>query len=364
MRNLAIIASILLVLLGSCADNSTYYSVSGSGVVSGDTLYLYGLDRRYEYVDTILADNEGNFRYDIYADTVFPLSLLMPTGDALVLYAEPNLEVAIFPDSIQQGKWLISGGKLQQEYDSMVARLEGLSPNQQFEIIDSFVRRDPMSELNIMLLRRYIVESQSPSNRNIREILNNLGGKLKDNDYIKYTKELIEKRRPTSTILNSAIPTFNFTAIDDSTKISTTRYKDKFLVINFWASWDSLSCERVKKMSRLSETYKKDTLMMLNISLDHDTAQWRQQITADTILGDNVCDQKMWDNTLVTRYGINKLPYSILVNPKLLSISYNTTPEKLEASLDSIIDAFKKEKEREKDKKEKEKKEKRRKNKK
>ncbi len=417
MRNIAKIVSILLVLLTSCAENNIYYyRINGSGVAPGDTLYLYGLDRRYEYIDTILADNEGNFKYEIYADTVFPLNLIMPTGEALVLYAEPTIEATIFPDSIQQDtldsvqqnvadsiqqiasdsiqqntldcvqlnvadsiqqiasdstqqdtlvsvqhkKWRIKGGKLQQEYDSMATRIEKLSPEQRFEEIDSFVRHDPMSEINIMLLRRYIVEAPSPSNRHIREILNNLGGKLNDNDYIMYAQELIEKNRSVSTIIYSSVPSFNFTAIDDSTKILNSRYKNKFLIINFWASWDSLSSKHVKQMSSLIEKHRRDTLMMLNVSLDHDTALWRQKVSADTILGDNVCDLKMWDNNLIKRYGVSSLPYSVLVNPKSLNIRFNTTPEELNVSLDSIIDAFKKEKkkeeERERERKKKEKK--------
>ncbi|MBE6302782.1 MAG: redoxin domain-containing protein [Bacteroidales bacterium] len=413
MRNIAIIVSILFALFTSCTEeNIKYYSINGSGVASGDTLYLYGLDRRYEFMDTIIANNEGSFRYEIYADTIFPLSLIMPTGEALVLYAEPYLEATIFPDSTQQAhtdsiqptpmdsvhhsladsvqkvitdsvqqeasdsiqqnisaetqqkKWLISGGKLQQEYDSMAARMEGLSPEQRYEEIDSFVRRNPMSEANIMLLRRYIVEAPSPSNRYIREILNNLGGKLNDNDYIKEVRKLLEDKRSASTIIYSSMPSFNYKSIDDSTKILNSRYKNKFLVINFWASWDTLSCKHVKEMGSLIDKHRKDTLMMLNISLDHDTAQWRKKVLSDTILGDNVCDLKMWDNNLVKRYGVSNLPYSILVNPKSLNISFNTTPEKLNASLDSIIDVYKKEKKKEeKEKRERERK-KRRKNKK
>lgn len=382
MRNIAIIVSILFALFTSCTEeNIKYYSINGSGVASGDTLYLYGLDRRYEFMDTIIANNEGGFRYEIYADTIFPLSLIMPTGEALVLYAEPNLEATIFPDSTQQAhtdsiqptpmdsvhhsiadsvlqkKWLISGGKLQQEYDSMAARIEGLSPEQRYEEIDSFVRRNPMSEVNIMLLRRYIVEVPSPSNRNIREILNNIGGKLNDNDYIKKVKEMIDKKRSTSTTLYSTMPGINFIAIDDTTKITNPRYKGKFLIINFWATWDTLSCKHVKEMGSLIDKHRKDTLMMLNISLDHDTAQWRKKVLSDTILGDNVCDMKMWDNNLVKRYGVSNLPYSILVNPKSLNINFNATPEKLNASLDSIIDVYKKEKKKEeKEKRERERK--------
>ena len=356
MRNIAIIASILLVLLGSCADKGIYYSINGSGVASGDTLYLYGLDNRYEYMDTIFADNEGNFRYEIYADTVFPLSLIMPTGDALVLYAEPNLEATIFPDSMQQDKWCINGGELQQAYDSMSTCIEELPYNRRVEKIDSFVRRNPMSEVNIMLLRRYVVETAVPNNRDIREILNEFGGKLNDNNYVKYAQELIEKKRSASTVIYSTVPTFNYTGIDDTTKINNARYKDKFLVINFWASWDPLSCDHVKTMGKLSDAYSRDTLMMLNISLDHDTAHWREKILTDTIMGDNVCDLKMWNNILVKRYGVSSLPYSILVNTKLQNISYDIKPTEFKASVDSVIDVYKKEKEKEKKDKKKDKK--------
>ena len=411
MRNIATIVSILLVLFTSCTENNIhYYRINGSGVASGDTLYLYGLDSRYEYMDTILADKDGNFRHEIYADTVFPLSLLMPTGEALVLYAEPTLEATIFPDttqinspvstqlslpdstqqstadsiqqnqpdsiqqslpdsiqqslpdSIQQKKWCVIGGKLQYAYDSIAAHLEKFPASRHYEEIDSFVRKNPMNEVNIMLLRRYLVETSSPNNRNIREILNKLGGKLQDDEYIKYTQELLENKRSASTVIYSSLPSFNFTAIDDSTKILNSRYKNKFLIINFWASWDSLSCEHIKKMSSLTEKHRRDSLMMLNISLDYDTAQWRQKVLTDTILGDNVCDLKIWDNNVVKRYGISNLPYSVLVNPKSLNIIYDTKPEELNVSLDSIIDAFKKEVKREKEReKEKERKKKKKK---
>lgn len=345
MRNIAIVVSILLALLVSCTGGEAYYNISGSGVASGDTLYLYGLDRRYEYMDTIFADEDGTFDYDVYADTVFPMSLLMPTGEALVLFAEPAVAATVVPDSVQQGKWVVTGGQLQHVYDSMAARIEKLPIAKRYNEIDSFVRRDPMNEVNIMLWRRYLVESPTPDFRNIRNVSNLFGGRLNDDDFIVDFKEFADKKRSLATVIYSSVPVFNFVAMDDTTKISNARYRDKFLVLNFWASWDSLSCEHMKQMSSLYKRCKADEFMMLNVSLDHDTAQWRQKVLADSILGDNVCDLKMWDNVLVKRYDVSSLPYSVLVNPQLLNISYDTNPEKLDASLDSIMNVYKKNKE-------------------
>ena len=345
MRNIAIIVSILLVMLASCTSNERFYSINGTGVASGDTLYLYGLDRRYDYMDTILADDNGAFGFDIYADTVLPLSLLMPTGDALVLFAEPDVEVTVAPDSLRRGRWSVKGGKLQQAYDSMAARMENLPPAKCFDEVKEFVRRYPMSEINIMLWRRYLIETPQPSIREIRDVSNLFGGKLNDDEFVSSINDVLEGKRTMANLAYTSVPVFNYLLMDDSTRISNSYYKNKFLVLNFWASWDSLSCEHVKEMSRVGRRFDSDEFTMLNISLDHDTASWRQKVRVDSILGDNVCDLKVWENILVKRYDVNSLPYSVLVNPQQLNLSYNTTPEELDASLDSIIDAYKKEKE-------------------
>ena len=78
-------------------------------------------------------------------------------------------------------------------------------------------------------------------------------------------------------------------------------------------------------------------------------------VNADSIAGDNVCDLKAWDNILIERYDVNTLPYSVLVNPQLLNIEYDVTPEKIDAELDSLIVTYKKDKE-EKEKRRKKKK--------
>ncbi len=346
MRNIAIIVFTLLVTLVSCADGERYYSISGTGVTSGDTLYLYGLDRHYDYMDTILADANGEFGFELYADTVFPLTLLMPTGEPLLLYAEPDVKAVVSPDTARQGRWDVKGGNLQQVYDSMAARLENLSPSKCFDEVEEFVRRYPMSEINIMLWRRYMIESPAPNARKIRDVSNVLGGKLKDEEYVVAVLEFLDKKRSLANIKYTSMPVFNLLLMDDSTRISNSRYKEKFLVLNFWASWDSLSREHVKEMSRLSSRFSSDEFAMLNISLDHDTAQWHKAVYADSIVGDNVCDLKIWDNFLVERYNVNSLPYSVLVNPQLLNIEYDITSEMLDAELDSLIVTYKKDKEK------------------
>lgn len=336
MRNIAFIVSLLL-LTASCIDNRRTCQVSGTGVGADDTLYLFGLDRRYEYVDTIVADKTGNYKHKVAIDTISPMSLLMPSGEDIVLFAEPNKTIEITPDSIRKGCWTVQAGAMQQLYDSMAALIEPLGNIGRHEAVERFIQSDPLNEAGIILMRRYLIESSDPLTRNIRDIINKFGGRLQDNDYLAEYKKTIEQKRSISNIHHSSVPLFDYIAMDDSTKLNNKRYKEKYWVINFWASWDTLSRNHVKAISKACKSRDAEYLTMLNISLDHDTAEWRKAVIADSLTGDNVCDRKMWANTLVKRYDVNTLPYSVLVNPQLLNVEYNITADKFEASIDSLI---------------------------
>ena len=344
MRKLLAIATLLLLFVASCTDDWRYCTMTGRGVAAEDTLYLYGLDKRYEYVDTIIADEAGEFEYEIPIDTVTPMGLLMPSGCNMVLFAEPDGKIEIQPDSLHNGKWSIRGGVLQQKYDSMVALLAPLGALKRATEVERFVEHNPLNEVGIVLVRRYLVEATSPAKRNIQDIMNKFGGRLQDNDYIVEYKEEMQQKRSISNVLYSSVPVFDYTEMDDTTKLNNKRYREKYWVINFWASWDTISLNHMREMSRVSKKFAPEDFTMLNISLDHDTAAWRKAVMADSITGDNVCDRKMWNNTLVKRYDVDRLPYSVLVDPQLSNCRYNVKAEKFESQLDSIINEHKEKK--------------------
>lgn len=361
MRNILHILAFTL-LLCACGEELPLYRLNGKVEGSSDTLYLYGLDRRYEYVDTIVADEEGRFEYIIATDTLFPANLLMPTGKEIFVYVEPDASSTLERDSL--GIYRITGnGVMQQTYDSMATLLNSLSPYKHFAEIEKFVESNPLNEVSIMLWRKYLIEIHKPSRRDIYSIMNKFGGRLMDNDYVIDYKEKNEDSRLRTGVLYSSMPAFEFTTLD-STKVTNANYKEKFLVLSFWASWDSLSTDHLKNITAIDSLYKDSELAFLNISLDCDTAAWKAAIRRDSIPGDHVCDGKMWNNPLVKRYDIGRIPYSVIVNPQLLNVHYNISPDKIKNEMDSLVSDHKeKEKEKEKEEKKKEKEKKRKSNK-
>lgn len=351
MKHTLYIALMLLMGLVACTGNVKVYRLSGTTSNANDTIYLYGLDRRYAQMDTIVTDEQGFFEHEIATDTLFPANLLMPSSKPILLYIEPDAIAAIAQEG--DGYTVTSSSAMQAVYDSMRTVLSNKTAHEIAKEIESFVTRDPLNEIGIALWRQYIIECKEPQRRDIFNILNKFGGRLMDNDYIIDFKEEHEESRSRNNVLYTALPAFKFSA-KGNREVTNATYKEKFLIINFWASWDSLSVEHLKKVTALDSLYKDDELAFLNISLDYDTAAWRGAIDADSIPGDHVCDTKAWNNPLIKRYNVSRIPYSAIVNPQLLNISYNPAITELPNKIDSLVKAHKeneKEKERKRNKK-------------
>lgn len=332
MKKIAAFSLILLSLV-ACRESIPHFTFSGSYGTGGDTLYVFGLDFRYDRIDTLPTGKNGRFEYRINTDTVIPLTLVLPDGTMLPLYAEPNAEAVM---NLTDNGYRISGGAMQTVYDSIDMKLAAIKERSLLnETIDEFISNHPLSEVNIHLLQKYFIEIPDAKNALIRQRIEKLGGTLQDNEYVAAVKSKVGSKK--SNVVHRAFPAFDYTT-DDSVRIIRGRYIGKFMLVTFWASWDSASVRRMKELSVLESKLDTAYFKMLNISFDNDTAAWRRCLTNDSIAGDNVCDMRAWDNPLAKELTIEELPYSILVNPYQRVEVFNVQMELLNEKLDSLID--------------------------
>jgi hypothetical protein len=55
---------------------------------------------------------------------------------------------------------------------------------------------------------------------------------------------------------------------------------------------------------------------VLGVSLDKDRSAWIKAIHADGLSWTHISDLQYWNSKAVSLYGINGIPYSVLVDPK------------------------------------------------
>ncbi len=329
---------ILISLLLFACKNGPQYVIGGTYGTGNDTLYLFGLDSRYDRVDEIVCDEQGDFSHSIDMDTVAPLGLALPDGTLLTLFAEPSVEARLLVDSIKGSGWLVKGGREQALYDSIANILLAAESNSARLVhIDRFIKENPYSTTNIEVIRRFMVETPNPNNGFTLKRIQNLGGILQDHEFFIDIKERIENKN--SNTLYKMFPSFEYTTFEGK-KITSRSYKDKLLIVNFWASWDSLSRAEIREQSAMMLEKDTSNIAMLNISLDYDLDAWRKCVQADSLAGDNVCDGRAWDNETVKRFNVSDLTFTVVVSPYQRIDIFNLANERFSHTIDSLKNKY------------------------
>ena len=303
---------VTLLCLCSCKDKADTFILEGNvGRMAHDTLYIYGADALYEHFDTIVATN-GAFRYTATVDTVTPLWVLFPNMHREMVFADKGLTTTLQGDTAAVGYIHILGGEqnaLLDQFHQLTDTIE--DSNRVTQLADSFIRANPYSEVSIHLLREFFVHQPYPNHTKIKTLIASMSGNLQDNNYIRLLRQELNSYKPLGK--NNVVSNYN---VRDSKgkNVSTSDYKDTYLLITFWASWDEESRQRQRELIALKEKYKDHNFDILSISLDTDRTAWLQAISEDSVTWRQACDLDGWKTGIVQRMQITHLPTHILLN--------------------------------------------------
>lgn len=342
MRRLLSLVIVLLCLC-SCKDKANTFILEGNvGRLTHDTLYIYGADALYEHFDTVVATN-GVFRYTATIDTVTPMWVLFPNMHREMLFAGKGLTATMQGDTAAMGHLHIVGGEqnaLFALFQQMTATISD-DDKRITEIADSFIRANPYSEVSIHLLREYFVQQPNPNHTKIKTLIASMSGNLQDNNYIKQLKHKLDTYKPLGK--NNVVN--NYSVRDSEGKnVSVSDYKDTYLLITFWASWDEKSRQRQCELIDLKEKYKKHNFDILSISLDTDRSAWLQAISEDSVTWRQACDFNGWGTGVVERMQVRHLPMNFLLNPSRRVQAIDLYGEELDKRIGELTEEKKPEK--------------------
>ena len=122
-------------------------------------------------------------------------------------------------------------------------------------------------------------------------------------------------------------------------QITRTSFKDKYLLIHFWASWDPQSRDSQRCFTR--RIYKKEQknkkFALLGISLDIDNKGiGKRPSKADTLKWEQACDLSGWNTAVVKQLAIRTLPANLLLSPSGKIEGKNMSEEDIEKKLKDI----------------------------
>lgn len=332
MRKFFIYTSLLFVIISISCSRKVVKEAIPTATISAslnndlhDTVLLYS--NYHNSIDSLFIKNgEGTINlntdnyslgYLYYQEKEFPLFL--HEGDSIILTQQNDSIVTIV------------GGTEYKKYNEFLISYKD-SINKE-ELVTKYIKENPFFSSTIYILKKYLINTDTPNINLIKEFITNLPGVIQDKYYLEtYDSKLTRAGRSKE---NSSALYFNVKSLKGDNK-DLSHIKNKFTLMTFWASWDSLSISENRKLIDLHKVMSKyKDFKMYNISLDNDTTQLKKIVKREKYLWEQLYDLQGIEATIADRYGVNQLPTYFIIN-KNNRIIYRTN------SVDSITKNIKK----------------------
>jgi peroxiredoxin len=105
-------------------------------------------------------------------------------------------------------------------------------------------------------------------------------------------------------------PDFHVTTIQGQT-ISSTDFRGKVVVLDFWATWCPPCRASVPEIKELTRKYPSDKLVLLSVSADKDDAQWREFVQKKKMDWLQYRDE---DGHMLTALGVHSFPTYVVID--------------------------------------------------
>lgn len=233
--------------------------------------------------------------------------------------AYPYDENTPMPDSIQL--------KIQQELSQIV--------NQRKTALVRFVDSIPPNIAAFFALN-FLINEQEPALQ--FELVDRLDTKyyplMPESKYVQANHMKAEGMRKTAT----GNPAPDIVLNDpNGIPVALSSLRGKVVLVDFWASWCRPCRDENPNNVRLYNRYKKDGFEIYGVSLDDNKEAWLKAIADDRLTWLHVSDLQKWNSSVIPKYNIDAIPYTVLIDKEGKIIAKNLRGKELEDKLAEVF---------------------------
>jgi len=350
----------IIILLSSCKQplsKTIAYNIEGSIKGKSDNTIIF-LNIENTHLDSTYIKN-GKFQFTGKTNKINLASIYTKDKTEHAIFWIENCDIKIVCEDSSLNESTIYGSKSQEIFNSLNKKLK--STRIKIDSIQTHAKQVQISELALNELQREYDELEKNEKEINKQFIKDNKESLmslyilniyKDSWEIDTTINLFNSLKHKESSFAKEIDIFiksqrnpqvgdkfiNFDLEDHrGAKYNTSNIKDKYILIDFWASWCS-SCRALNPTIKGEyEKYRTLGLEIVGISLDKNKERWKKAIVDDEIQWLNFCDFKGNKSEAVLIYNINNIPNNILVDKNGIIIARKLSPNELKLKLEEIF---------------------------
>ncbi|HXR84172.1 MAG TPA: TlpA disulfide reductase family protein [Hanamia sp.] len=366
MKKIISILSVILFFTYQIKAQDSSFVINGNlEKIKSGTIFLKIYKEDQTFKDSAFI-KDGRFQFTGFVSSPYFASLTMPErqDDYFTFYVEPTtMQVSGRGDSLKL--LVVKGSSVNSDDQLLKQRMKAISnweaTNSKIyeaaykeknhrvmdsldqvdfailaakrKVVASFVKENPTSMRAAMaILENYgyyaeATEVEPLYNQLSSKIKNSLKGKEIKNMIDTYAKVAIGKNAP-EIIQNTP----------DSSQLSLSSLKGKYVLIDFWASWCGPCRRENPNVVAAYHQFKDKGFTIFGVSYDTKKDRWLKAITDDHLDWNQVSDLQGWQNSTSAEYGIKAIPSNVLIDKNGVIIAKNIFGEKLTQKLKELLD--------------------------
>ena len=367
---------LVLFALVSCNTNQNSFIVNVQTDRVGDAI-LQKIDLSNEIIDTTnIKNGKFSFKKNINEEELYRLKFFDGTSFDILANSGENISINYIGDnltvdgSVGTEKIIEMDDKLYSLLlfrDSLTRELQSISDDENYEseslearqkffialgkhqeYLKSFIAKNSGSKACLIaLFQNY---GQSSPVLTVDEHLETFELVLKDlkknypqSSHINLLEEEIEKFKP----LAYGQPAPNFTLPNlNGDLVSLTDFKNKVILIDFWASWCKPCRIENPKLVKLHKKFSKNDFEIISVSLDGTQRQtdsrtaWEKAIKDDK-LSDwvHLSELKGWETYVRELYNFSSIPYTVIIDKEGKIAAKNLRGLDLDLKINELVNA-------------------------
>lgn len=153
-----------------------------------------------------------------------------------------------------------------------------------------------------------------------------------------FIKEQNEPQQTASGLkVGSMAPEISLHDINGKT-LSLSSLKGKYVLVDFWASWCSPCRAENPNVVAAYNKFKDKNFTILGVSFDDNKEDWKEAVKSDGLVWPQVSDLKGFDESpIAISYGIEAIPFNVLVDPQGKIIALSLRGRALEYKLSETL---------------------------
>ena len=215
-------------------------------------------------------------------------------------------------------------------------------------LTDKFTQDTEFPALTMMILGYYQSTAGNPvfglqgyNDEEVTAVVNKLSEAHPSHQGLVTLKSIIAVKQPEaslSTMVGQTAPEFSLPDYKGQL-VSLSSYRGKYVLVDFWASWCVPCRQENPNVVEAFTKFKNRNFTILGVSLDEPDGKeaWTKAVMQDKLIWMQLSDLKGWNSEVVHLYGIQGIPFNVLVDPQGKIIAQSLRGSQLATTLDQVL---------------------------